>query len=167
MAKITLKGNQLHTSGELPAAGANAPGFSLVNSGLELVTLANYEGQKKVLNIFPSIDTPICAMSVRRFNEDAASIDGAVVLNISADLPFAHKRFCGAEGIANVECLSTYRKATFATDYGVEIIDGPLAALCARAVVVLDADNTVIYTELVPEIGQEPNYAKALEAIRG
>ncbi len=163
MATITVKGNPIHTSGELPAKGSAAPSFRLVKSDLSEVGLGDYEG-RKVLNVFPSIDTPVCANSVRRFNQDAASHDGVTVLNISADLPFAHSRFCGAEGLDGVESLSAFR-SSFAADYGLEIADGPLAGLCSRAVLVLDADNRVLYTEQVPEIGQEPDYNAALAAL--
>ena len=164
MATITLKGNPIHTCGELPAVGAKAPDFTLVNDALADVNLSSYKGKRKVLNIFPSIDTPVCALSVRRFNEEASRLKNAVVLNISADLPFAQKRFCGAEGIKNVETLSCFR-STFAKDYGLQIIDGPLAGLCSRCVVILDKNNKVLYTEQVPEIAQEPDYKKALTAL--
>ena len=166
MATITLKGNQIHTSGSLPAKGSAAPAFKLVRTDLSEVTLETYAGKKKVLNIFPSIDTPTCATSVRKFNADAAQMPNTAILNISSDLPFAQKRFCGAEGIANAEALSTFR-SSFANDYGLTIADGPLAGLCSRAVIVLDEKNNVIYNEQVPEIGQEPNYTGALQAIRG
>lgn len=164
MATITLKGNPIPTSGDLPAVGSNAPNFSLVRTDMAEVKLANYGGKKKVLNIFPSIDTPVCATSVRTFNQRAAGRGSVVVLNISADLPFAHKRFCAAEGIQNVESLSTFRSA-FASEYGVAMTGGPLAGLCARAVVVIDENNRVVYSELVPEIAQEPNYDAALAAL--
>ena len=166
MATITLKGNQIHTAGSLPAKGAAAPSFKLLRNDLSEVSLETYAGKKKVLNIFPSIDTPTCATSVRKFNQEAAQMTNTAVLNISADLPFAQKRFCGAEGIANAESLSTFR-SSFGTDYGLTIGDGPLAGLCSRAVIVLDEHNKVIYTEQVPEIGQEPNYTGALQAIKG
>lgn len=164
MAEITLKGNAINTSGTLPAVGSQAPAFTLVAADLSAATLDTFAGKKKVLNIFPSVDTGVCAASVRAFNTKAADLDGAVVLNISADLPFAQKRFCGAEGIEGAVSLSSFR-STFATDYGLEIVDGPLAGLCSRAVLVLDADNNVVYSEQVPEIAQEPNYDKALEAL--
>lgn len=163
MARITLKGNPINTSGNLPATGATAPALSLVQQDLGEATLATYAGKTRVLNIFPSIDTPTCAMSVRSFNEKAGSKAGVVVLNISADLPFAQKRFCGAEGIAGAVTLSAFR-SKFADDYGVRITDGPLKGLCARAVVVIDPQGKVTYSELVPEIAQEPNYAAALKA---
>lgn len=164
MAKITLKGNAINTAGNLPSIGAAAPGFKLVKTDLAEVTLASYAGKKKVLNIFPSLDTPVCATSVRRFNQDAAKMPNTVVLNISADLPFAHKRFCAAEGINNVENLSTFRSG-FADDYKVKIVDGPLAGVCSRAVIVLDEHDKVKYVEQVPEITQEPNYEAALKAL--
>lgn len=163
MARITLKGNPINTSGNLPAAGATAPALALVQQDLSEATLVTYAGKTRVLNIFPSIDTPTCALSVRNFNAQAGSKDGVVVLNISADLPFALKRFCGAEGIAGAVTLSSFR-SSFADDYGVKITDGPLKGLCARAVVVLDPAGEVKYSELVPEIAQEPNYAAALKA---
>lgn len=163
MAEITLKGNPIHTSGELPAVGSEAPAFTLVDTNLAEVRLGDFDG-KRLLNIFPSVDTPVCAASVRGFNEKAGSMDGVSVLNISADLPFAHKRFCGAEGIEGVVSLSCFR-SNFAQDYGVEIIDGPLTGMCARAVLVVDAAGKVTYREQVPEIGQEPDYEAALAAL--
>jgi thiol peroxidase len=165
MANITLRGNPIHTSGELPQPGAEVVGFRLVDASLKDVSLHDYAGKRKVLNIFPSIDTPTCAMSVRKFNEQAAALNNAVVLCISADLPFAQKRFCGAEGINNVATLSLMRGHSFAKDYGVLIEDGPLAGLTARAVVVLDADNKVLHSELVGEIAQEPDYAAVLKVL--
>lgn len=162
MAAITLKGNPIHTSGELPAVGSAAPGFSLTAADLSQKSLGDYAGKKVVLNIFPSIDTPTCATSVRRFNSEAATRGDAAVLCVSADLPFAQKRFCGAEGIANVATLSSFRDASFGAGYGLNIVDGPLAGLLARAVVVIDQNGKVVYTELVPEIAQEPNYDGAL-----
>jgi thiol peroxidase len=164
MAKITLKGNPIHTSGELPAVGTTCPDFSLASTALQDVTLASYAGKRKVLNIFPSVDTPVCALSVKAFHQRAAEQSNTVVLNVSADLPFALKRFCGAEGIEGVEALSSFR-STFAKDLGVAIIDGPLAGLCSRAVLVLNEDNQVIHAEQVPEIAQEPNYEAALAAL--
>jgi thioredoxin-dependent peroxiredoxin len=162
MATITLKGNPIHTSGELPAKGSAAPDFTLTKSDLSRVNLQSFPG-KKVLNIFPSVDTPVCATSVRKFNEHVSQ-KGITVLNISEDLPFAHTRFCAAEGLKQVEALSAFR-SSFAKDYGVEITDGPLAGLAARSVVVLDESNKVVYTELVPEIAQEPNYDAAIAAL--
>jgi len=165
MATITLHGNAFSTNGDLPKPGSDAPGFRLVNGDLKDVTLHDYVGKKKVLNIFPSIDTPTCAMSVRKFNEKAAGHDDTVVLCISADLPFDQKRFCGAEGISNVQTLSLMRGASFADEYGVSIENGPLAGLTARAVVVLDAANKVLHSELVTEVADEPNYDAALKAL--
>ena len=164
MAQITLQGNTINTRGELPPVGSQAPAFTLAAGDLSSATLDTYAGKKKVLNVFPSVDTPVCATSVKKFNEQAGSRDDAVVLNISADLPFAQGRFCGAEGIENATNLSTFR-SSFAADYGLDIVDGGLAGLCSRAVIVLDADNKVVYTEQVPEIAQEPNYAAALAAL--
>jgi thiol peroxidase len=164
MATITLKGDPYKTTGELPEVGSAAPNFELVRQDLAIATLATYAGTRKVLNVFPSLDTPVCALSVKSFNERAASTPGVVVLNVSADLPFAAKRFCAVEGVEGAETLSTLR-SSFPTDYGLEIADGPLAGLCARAVLVLDEDNEVIYTELVPEIAQEPDYEAALQAL--
>lgn len=163
MASITLKGNAVQTSGELPQKGTAAPAFQLVKSDMSEVKLGDISG-KKVLNIFPSIDTPVCATSVRTFNQRASGKTGVTVLNISADLPFAHRRFCAAEGLQNVETLSAFR-STFARDYGVQMTTGPLNGLCARAVVVLDENNHVIHSELVPEIAKEPDYAAALAVL--
>lgn len=163
MGKTALHGNPVQVAGDLPAVGQTAPAGVLVGTDLKSVDLTSFSG-KKVLNIFPSIDTPVCAMSVRAFNAQAGAKDGVTVLNISADLPFAHSRFCGAEGLDGVQSFSTFR-GTFAQDFGVQMADGPLAGLCARAVLVLDADNTVVYQELVPEIAQEPNYDAALAAL--
>lgn len=164
MAEITFKGNPIHTSGTLPAVGSTAPKFTLAAGDLSEATLDTYRGKKKVLNVFPSIDTPVCASSVKAFNEKVGSRDDAVVLNISADLPFAQGRFCGAEGIENATTLSTFR-SNFAKDYGLEISDSALVGLCSRAVLVLDADNKVVYAEQVPEIGQEPDYDAAVSAL--
>jgi thioredoxin-dependent peroxiredoxin len=164
MAKITLKGNSVNTVGDLPKVGSKAPDFKLVKTDLSETTLSNYKGKRKVLNIFPSVDTPTCAMSVRKFNEKAAGAPNTVVLNISADLPFAMKRFCAAEGIANVEALSTFR-SHFAKDWHLQIADGPLAGLCSRSVVVLDENDKVVYAEQVSEIANEPDYDKALRSI--
>jgi thiol peroxidase len=163
MATVTLKGNPVQTIGTLPAVGSRAPGFTLTNADLEDVGLEAFKGKKKVLNIVPSLDTAVCATSTRVFNEKAAG--KATVLVISADLPFAQKRFCETEGIDGVVTLSLVRGKMFAKDYGVLITDGPLAGLCSRAVVVLDEDDTVVYTEQVPEITQEPDYDKALAAL--
>lgn len=165
MAIIHFKGHPIHTSGNLPAPGSKAPDFRLVRSDLSDATLSTYSGKKKVLNIFPSIDTGTCATSVRRFNKEAGSMSGVVVLNISADLPFAQKRFCGTEGIENSEALSSFR-SPFAKEYGLEIMEGPLSGLCSRAVLVLDEENKVIHSEQVSEIANEPNYEAALQALK-
>lgn len=164
MATITFKGNPTQTSGDLPATGAKTPDFSLVSQKLEPKSLTDFAGKRLVLNIVPSVDTGICAMSARKFNERAASLEDTVILTISVDLPFAMGRFCAAEGIEQVEMLSGFR-ADFGDAYGVGITDGPFAGLYARAIVVTDADHNVIYTELVPEIAQEPDYDSALAAL--
>ena len=165
MASVTLGGNPVHTNGDLPAIGSTAPEFSLVGGDLSEVSLADHAGKNVVLSIFPSIDTATCATSVRTFNEKAASLDNTVVLNVSADLPFAQSRFCGAEGIENVTTASTFRSSDFAEKYGVKLVDGPLQGLCARAIVVVGSDGNVKYTELVPEIAQEPNYDAAISSL--
>jgi thioredoxin-dependent peroxiredoxin len=162
MAQITLKGNPISTIGNLPAVNMSAPAFSLTKTDLSECSLKDFKGKTIVLNIFPSIDTPVCAASVRRFNEAVSSLDNTVVLCISADLPFAHKRFCEGDGLKNVIPLSTFRSQTFGTDYGVTITNGPLTGLLARAIVIVNTNGTVIYTELVPEIAQEPDYSKVL-----
>lgn len=162
MATITLEGNEIHTVGGLPAAGSDAPAFTLTNAELGDSALADYAGRKIVLNIFPSIDTGVCAESTRRFNTAAGSLDNTVVLCISADLPFALSRFCGAENLNNVVTLSTFRSPQFGEDYGVRIIDGALSGLMSRAVVIIDENGKVKYTEQVPEIAQEPDYDAAL-----
>ncbi len=166
MAQITLKGNPIETVGRLPAIGTQAPDFSLTATDLKDVSLSNFSGKKVVLNIFPSLDTEVCAASVRRFNQEAQNVDGVVVLCISMDLPFAHKRFCTTEGLERVISLSEMHKRGFGEDYGVRIATGPLAGIFSRAVVVLDASGKVLYTEQVPEITQEPDYAKALAALK-
>ena len=166
MATVTLQGNALHTNGELPAPGTRAPDFKLVDAELNDRTLADYSGKKKLLNIVPSLDTPVCATSTRKFNEFAAERDDVVMLMVSADLPFAQKRFCDEAGTERVIPLSMMRSRNFAKDYGVLLTDGPLAGITARAVVVLDENDKVIYTELVPEIANEPNYEAALEALK-
>ncbi len=163
MAQITLRGNPINTVGELPAVGSKAPGFSLTGTDLGAVSDEQFRGKPFVLNIFPSVDTPVCATSVRTFNEKAAS-GGVAVLCVSKDLPFAQSRFCGAEGIENVTTASAFRDS-FGEDYGVTLADGPMAGLLARAVVVVGADGNVVYSELVPEIAQEPDYDAALGAI--
>jgi thiol peroxidase len=165
MAKVTLDGHACNTTGELPAVGSAAPEIQLVDGKLKDVRLADYSGKQVLMNIVPSLDTPTCAISTKKFNEHAADRDDVVVLVISADLPFAQGRFCGAEQIENVVPLSMMRTRAFAKDYGVLITDGPLAGITARAVVVLDADHKVVYTELVPEIADEPNYEAALAAL--
>lgn len=162
---VLLAGNPIHLAGHFPATGSKAPSFSLVGTDLADVALASFGSQRKVLNIVPSLDTPVCQTSTRRFNEQASTLNNTVVLVISADLPFAMKRFCETEGLQNVVSLSTLRGRDFMANYGVEILDGPLAGLTARAVVVLDGNNTVIHAELVPEIKQEPDYAAALAAL--
>ncbi len=166
MANVTFKENATSLSGYLPAVGSTAPDFNLVAGGLKDVTLADYAGKKKILSIVPSLDTPVCAASARKFNESAAGIENTIVLVISADLPFAQGRFCSAEGIENVVPLYMMRSRSFAKDYGVLIQDGPLAGLSARAIVALDENNQVIYTELVSEITEEPDYDAALNAIK-
>ena len=165
MAQTALKGAPVKLAGDLPAVGSNAPGFKLVTGDLGDVTLADYAGKKKLLNIVPSLDTPVCATSTKRFNEAMAGKTDAVALVISADLPFASARFCEAEGIKNVINLSMMRSRNFGKDYGVLMEDGPLAGITARAIVVLDANDKVVYTELVPEITQEPDYDAALAAL--
>lgn len=166
MPRITFKGKPAQVSGKLPSAGEKAPDFQLVRQDLSEVSLSNYSEKKKILNIFVSVDTGVCAASVRQFHQKTQNLPNVVVLNISADLPFALGRFCAAEGIENAESLSTFR-SNFAKDYGVAILDGPLRGLCARAVLVLDANNKIIYEELVSEISQEPNYDQALAGATG
>ncbi len=165
MATITLKGNSIHTAGELPAVGSQLPAFTLVKSDLSEVSPADFAGKKLVLNIFPSLDTAVCAASVRRFNKDAGERGDAVVLCISADLPFAQGRFCTTEGLENVVSLSVFRSPEFGADYGLTITDGPLKGLLSRAVIVTDVSGKVLYAEQVPEIVQEPDYDKALAAL--
>jgi thiol peroxidase len=165
MSYVTLKGQPVQVDGHFPAKGEQAPAFSLVGKDLSDVNLTSFAGKRKVLNIFPSIDTPTCAMSVRRFNEEASQLSDTVVLCISADLPFAQARFCGAEGLANVVTLSTLRGHEFKKNYGVAIASGPLGGLTARAVVVLDANDKVLYSEMVSEIAHEPNYDAALASL--
>lgn len=164
MADITFAGNPVHTVGSLPSTGSAAPAFTVTGTDLADVTLDSLAGKRVVLNIFPSVDTNVCAASVRAFNEKAAGMDDTVVLSVSKDLPFALKRFAGAEGIENVVSGSAFR-SSFGEDYGVTLQDGPLAGLLSRAVVVLDGEGTVVYTEQVPEIGQEPDYEAALKAL--
>jgi thioredoxin-dependent peroxiredoxin len=164
MATIKFQGNPLHTSGELPTVGSKAPDFTLVNGKLADVTLATYTGKKKVLNIVPSLDTPTCAMSTRKFNEKASKLENTVVLVISADLPFAQCRFCETEGLKDVIPLSTFR-SSFPDDYGVKLTDTFLAGLTARAIVIIGADDKVMYTQLVDELAHEPDYETALAAL--
>ena len=164
MATVTLHGNPVPTGGELPAVGSAAPDATLTPPGLEDFTVSSLRGRRVILTIFPSIDTGVCATSVRRFNEHAAKLENTRVVCVSADLPFALGRFCGAEGIDNVSTVSTFR-SDFGTSYGVSLTDSAMRGLLARAVVVLDEQGQVIHTELVPEIGQEPNYEAALAAL--
>lgn len=165
MATVTLQGNPIHTIGELPKVGSQAPDFRLVGTDLNERSLADFKGKKKLLNIVPSLDTPVCAISTRKFDQHYAEAKNAVMLIISADLPFAQKRFTEGEGLKNVVPLSMMRSRDFAKDYGVLITDGPLAGICARAIVVLDENDKVVYTQMVPEITQEPDYEKALAAL--
>ena len=162
---ITLQGNPVEVAGDFPSVGSQAKPFSLVAKDLSDVTLASLAGQRKILNIFPSVDTPVCPNSVRKFNVAAGQLANTVVLCISADLPFAQKRFCGAEGLEQVKTLSTLRGAAFLADYGVALSSGPLAGLAARAVLVLDENNQVLYAERVAEITEEPNYGAALAVL--
>jgi thiol peroxidase len=166
MATIKLGGNVIHTVGELPKKGDKAPDFKLTRSDLKDVSLADYAGKKKILNILPSLDTGVCAASTRRFNQEAAKLGNTVILTISNDLPFAQKRFCEAEGIKEVVPLSELRARDFGEAYGVRIADGPMAGLMSRAVLVLDENDIVVHAEQVPEIAQEPDYASALAAAR-
>lgn len=165
MATVTLQGNSVSLSGDLPAAGASAPDFKLVDKDLNDRSLSDYSGKKKLLNIVPSLDTGVCATSTEKFNKSAKGRDDVVFLVISADLPFAMGRFCEAKGVDSVVSLSMMRSRNFAKDYGVLITDGPLAGITTRAVVVIDENDKVVYTELVPEITQEPDYDKALAAL--
>lgn len=164
MAIITFQGKPLHTSGELPATGSKAPDFTLVNGKLADVTPATYAGKRKVLNIVPSLDTPVCAASTRKFNEKTGCLDNTVVLVISADLPFAQCRFCETEGLKNVIPLSSFR-SSFAVDYGVKLMDTILAGLTARAVIIIDENDQVVYSQLVSELTEEPDYESALAAL--
>lgn len=168
MAKVTFKGEPVSLKGDLPAVGEMAPDFSIVKNDLGELTLEQFRGQKVVLNIFPSLDTSVCASSVRRFNEEAGGLDNTTVVCISADLPFAQTRFCGAEGLDKVITASTFRDGgEFGQSYGVSITDSPLQGLLTRAIVVVDAGGKVVYNELVPEITDEPDYAAAIEAVKG
>ncbi|MGI8523869.1 MAG: thiol peroxidase [Nocardioides sp.] len=164
MATTALRGSEVHTVGDLPAVGGTAPSYTLTGTDLADIASDAHAGQRVVLNIFPSIDTDVCATSVRRFNELAAGVDNTVVLCVSADLPFATKRFCGAEGIDNVEMGSSFRSG-FGTDFGVTMTDGPMRGLLARSVIVIDADDTVLHTEVVDDIGHEPDYDAAVAAL--
>lgn len=166
MSTITFKGTAIHTNGELPATGALAPDFNLVKTDLMELSLNELKGKKVVLNIFPSLDTGVCAASVRRFNTEASNLDNVVVLAISKDLPFAHTRFCTTEGIENVKPLSAFRDTEFEKNYGLLITDGPLKGLLARAVVLIDESGKVVYSELVPEIAQEPNYEAVMALVQ-
>ena len=165
MAKTAFKGNPVETSGSLPKIGEMAPEFKLVNSSLEEVKLSDFKGKNVVLNIFPSLDTGVCAASVRKFNKEAGSLDNTVILGISSDLPFAAGRFCSMEGIDNTIALSLFRDDSFAKDYGVLLMDGPMKGLTARAVVVVNPEGKVIYNQLVPEISEEPDYNSAIDSI--
>ena len=165
MASLTLHGNAINSIGNLPSTGSLAPDFNLTKGDLSSTTLSDYKGKKVILNIFPSIDTGTCAQSVRQFNKDAANLDNTVVLCVSKDLPFAQARFCGAEGIENVEMLSDFRDGNFGKSYKVEFTDGPLASLHSRAIVAINEEGNVIYNEQVSEIVDEPNYAAALLAL--
>jgi thioredoxin-dependent peroxiredoxin len=165
MTQVTFKGNPIHLAGSLPEIGAQAPDFKVVKTDLSTLSLSNLKGKKVILNIFPSLDTPVCATSVRRFNAEASKLLNTAVLCISRDLPFAHKRFCVSEGLDNVIPCSEYRDSSFSDAYGVRIVDSPLEGLFSRAIVVIDEQGKVIYTEQVAEIAQEPDYGKALAAI--
>lgn len=165
MATVTLGGNPVKTSGELPKVGSKAPDFKLVNKDLGVVSLADFAGKKVVLNIFPSVDTPTCAASVRNFNAKANEVANTTVLCISRDLPFAQKRFCGSEGLENVINLSDFKDGSFGKDYGLEIADSALAGLHSRVVIVLDENGTVLHTEQVSEIANEPNYESAIAVL--
>lgn len=165
MAEITLQGNPIHTIGNLPEKGTMAPDFKLTSVNLSDISLKDYLGKRIVLNIFPSLDTGICATSVRTFNSRASKLENTVVICASLDTPFAHQRFCTTEGLTDVISASELRDRNFGKDYGVRIIDSPMAGLFSRAVVVIDTDGKVMYTEQVPEIGQEPNYEAALASL--
>lgn len=165
MATITLGGNPVNTSGELPKVGSKLADFKLVKNDLSIASLADFAGSRLVLNIFPSIDTGTCATSVRKFNESASQLENTKVLCISRDLPFAQKRFCGAEGIENVVNLSDFQEGSFGKTNGLEIVDGALAGLHSRSIIVVDENGTVLYTEQVPEIANEPNYEAALAVL--
>jgi len=165
MAKITLQGNEIHTNGSLPEIGTTAPEFTLVNKDLENISLSSFPGKKKLLSIVPSLDTPVCGTSTKKFNEYSKQHEDAVILVIAADLPFAMSRFCGEESLDSVIPLSIMRSDAFSRDYGVLIEDGPLAGITARAILVLDQDNSVVHSELVGEIANEPDYDAAIQAL--
>jgi len=165
MTKITLKGNEIHTNGDIPKVGDEAPDFVLVNEDLNNITLEDYKNINKILSIVPSLDTPVCQISTKVFNEKASSIKDTIILTISADLPFAMTRFCSSEKLNNIKSLSMMRSRNFAKDYGVLIVDGPLAGITARAVIVIDKNNIVIHSELVKEIADEPDYDGALNCL--
>lgn len=165
MAEITLGGNPIHTLGELPAVGTKAPDFSLTANDLSVKRLTDFSGKKVILNIFPSLDTSTCATSVRTFNEKASSLDNTIVICVSRDLPFAQSRFCGAEGLKNVITLSDFANGSFGKDYALEITDGPMVSLHSRAIVVIDENGTISYTEQVGEIADEPNYEAAISSL--
>ena len=165
MAEITLQGNKINTNGDVPKVGSAAPDFVLVDSDLNDISLSNYDGKNIILNIIPSLDTPVCQKSTKIFNEKASSLSDVVVLAVSADLPFAMKRFCSAESIESVKPMSMMRSRNFAKDYGVLLVDGPLSGITARAVIVIDKDKKIIHSELVQEIANEPNYEAALNSL--
>lgn len=166
MQTIYFKGSPVHTYGDIPAVGTQAPGFDLTSKDLTDVRLSDFEGKRVVLNIFPSLDTPVCAMSVRRFNKEAAELKDTAVICISKDLPFAMNRFCAAEGIENVTVASAFRSSMFTRNYGLGMVDGPLAALLARAVIVIDKDGKIIFSDLVDEITNEPDYEGAISVLK-
>jgi thiol peroxidase len=165
MAEITLQGNKINTNGDVPKVGSAAPDFVLVDSDLNDISLSNYDGKNIILNIIPSLDTPVCQKSTKIFNDKASSLSGVVVLAVSADLPFAMKRFCSSESIESVKPMSMMRSRNFAKDYGVLLVDGPLSGITARAVIVIDKDKKIIHSELVQEIANEPNYEAALNSL--
>lgn len=166
MQTVYFQGNPFNVYGTIPAVGEKAPGFKLVTKDLETITLADYSGRRVVLNVFPSLDTAVCAMSVRKFNKEAASLDNTTVIDVSMDLPFAQARFCAAEGIDNCVVASAFREPSFGQHYGLSIVDGPLAGLLSRAVIVIDTDGKVIYRQLVDEITNEPDYEAALSVLK-
>ncbi len=166
METVYFKGTPCHTYGQIPAVGTLAPGFNLAGKGLDEVRLSDYKGKRVVLNVFPSLDTPVCAASVRKFNQEAAGLENTAVVCISMDLPFAMGRFCSAEGIENVTVASAFRSPVFSQEYGLQIVDGPLAGLLARAVIVLDENHKVIYSDLVEEITNEPDYKGAISVLK-